>query len=62
MWDVQASNYLTVNDLFEFLCETVADKIRDFPPELLLELFDIRCDYTKEEQKKIISENAWAYD
>ncbi|GLJ25615.1 hypothetical protein SUGI_0490710 [Cryptomeria japonica] len=59
---LMASTYLKINELFEFLGDTVADKIRDLSPEQIVALFGIRNEFTQEEAEEIRREIEWAYD
>ncbi|MED6173641.1 hypothetical protein PIB30_061563 [Stylosanthes scabra] len=52
-----ATNYLNVNDLLEFLKQTVANVIENKSVEFVRKFFGIENDFTPEEEKKIRSQN-----
>ncbi|GLJ25616.1 hypothetical protein SUGI_0490750 [Cryptomeria japonica] len=59
---IMASNYLSVKDLFELLCQTVADMIKDLVPEKIRQLLGIKNDFTPEEEEELRRQNEWAFD
>ncbi|MED6173640.1 hypothetical protein PIB30_061562 [Stylosanthes scabra] len=58
---VLAANYLNVNDLLEFLKQTVANVIENKSVEFVRKFFGIENDFTPEEEEKIRSQNEWAF-
>ncbi|GLJ19916.1 hypothetical protein SUGI_0360840 [Cryptomeria japonica] len=59
---LMAANFLNVSNLFDLLCKTVADKIKDLSPEQIRERFNIKNDFTPEEEDQIRREIQWAFD
>jgi S-phase kinase-associated protein 1 len=58
---ILASNYLDIKDLIHLLCTTVANLVRGKTPEEIRKTFNIKNDFTKEEEELAIRENAWAF-
>jgi S-phase kinase-associated protein 1 len=56
-----ASNYLSVEVLLGQLVQKVADMIKGKQPEEIRKLFNIKNDFTPEEEEEIRKENAWAF-
>lgn len=44
------------------MCQHVADMVRFKSTEEIRKLFNIRNDFTPEEEAKVLEENAWAFD
>jgi len=57
----QAANYLNIKGLLDLTCQTVADMMKGKTPEEIREIFNIKNDFTKEEDE-IRRENQWAFD
>ncbi|CAI0476318.1 unnamed protein product [Linum tenue] len=57
-----AANYLNVKDLLDLICQTVADLIKGKTPEEIRKYFNIKNDFTKEEEEVIRRENQWAFE
>ncbi|XP_060193427.1 SKP1-like protein 1B [Lycium barbarum] len=57
-----AANYLNDKELMDVICQEVADRIKGKTPEEIRKEFDIKNDFTPEEEEKIRQENAWAFD
>jgi S-phase kinase-associated protein 1 len=51
----QAADYLDIDDLLDLGCQTVANMIKGKTVEEIRETFDIRNDFTEDEQKNIAS-------
>lgn len=47
--------------LLDLTCQSVADLMKGKSPEEVRELFKIKNDYDKDEEKKIRKENQWAF-
>jgi S-phase kinase-associated protein 1 len=56
-----ASNYLNVDRLFEFLSQTIANRIENKSIEYVRMYFGIDNDFTPDEEAKLREERAWAF-
>ncbi|GMS98618.1 hypothetical protein PENTCL1PPCAC_20793, partial [Pristionchus entomophagus] len=54
-----ASNYLDIKGLLESCCKTVANMIKGKSAEEIRKHFNIKNDFTPEEEEQIRKENAW---
>ncbi|KAG6505320.1 hypothetical protein ZIOFF_037675 [Zingiber officinale] len=60
-WDDKfAANYMDIKGLLDLLCQSVADMITRKTPEEIRKTFNIKNDFTPEEEEKIRKENQWA--
>ncbi|XP_059072041.1 SKP1-like protein 1B [Cryptomeria japonica] len=59
---IQAANYLNIENLLDLTCQTVADMIKGKTPEEIRMIFNIKNDYTPEEEEEVRRENQWAFD
>ncbi|XP_078162307.1 SKP1-like protein 11 [Carex rostrata] len=59
---IQAANYLNIKGLLDLGCHIVADMMRDKSVEEIRELFNIKNDYTPEEEAAVRAENSWAFE
>lgn len=59
---IQAANYLDIKGLLDVACKTVANMIKGKTPEEIRKHFNIKNDFTEEEEKAIREENRWAED
>ncbi|KFK35110.1 hypothetical protein AALP_AA5G237300 [Arabis alpina] len=59
---ILAANYLNIGGLLDLMCKTVADMMRGKTPEEMRTLFNIKNDYTPEEEAEVRRENAWAFE
>ncbi|CAI0520694.1 unnamed protein product, partial [Linum tenue] len=57
-----AANYLNVKDLLDLIYQTVADLIKVKTTEEIRNYFNIKNDFTLEEEEKIRRENQWAFE
>ncbi|CAN1226666.1 SKP1-like protein 1A [Linum perenne] len=63
----QAANYLNIKDLLDLTCQTVADMIKadmikGKSPEEIRKIFNIKNDFTPEEEEEVRRENQWAFE
>ena len=56
---ILASNYLDIKALLDLTCKTVADEIKGKTPEEIRTRFNIKNDFTPEEEEEVRRENAW---
>nr|XP_016472204.1 PREDICTED: SKP1-like protein 1B [Nicotiana tabacum] len=59
---ILAANYLNDKELLDILCQETADRIKGKTPEEIRKAFNIKNDFTPEEEEQIRQENAWAFD
>ncbi|XP_057544452.1 SKP1-like protein 14 [Amaranthus tricolor] len=59
---INAADYLYVQPLMDLTCKTVAHRIKDLSVEKIREIFNIKNDFTPEEEAKLRKENQWAFD
>eukprot|EP01035_Chromulina_nebulosa_P020558 gene20558-26663_t len=57
-----AANYLDFKPLFEFGSLVIATGIRKRSPESIRKIFQIKNDFTPEQEAKVREENQWALD
>ena len=58
----QAANYLNIKSLLDLTCQTVADMIKGKTPEEIRKTFNIKNDFSPEEEEEVRRENAWAFE
>lgn len=58
----QAANYLNIKTLLDLTCQTVADMIKGKTPEEIRKTFNIKNDFTPEEEEEVRRENQWAFE
>uniref|UniRef100_A0A804NLQ8 SKP1-like protein n=1 Tax=Zea mays TaxID=4577 RepID=A0A804NLQ8_MAIZE len=58
----KAANYLNIKGLLDLTCQTVADMIKGKTPEEIRKTFNIKNDFTPEEEEEIRRENQWAFE
>lgn len=56
---ILAANYLDIHGLLDLACKTVANMIKGKTPEDLRKLFNIKNDFTPEEEEQVRRENSW---
>jgi S-phase kinase-associated protein 1 len=56
---ILASSYLNIDALLTLTCKTVAAMIHGKTPQQIRELFDIKNDFTPEEEAQVMRENEW---
>ncbi|KAM0049180.1 putative S-phase kinase-associated protein [Helianthus debilis subsp. tardiflorus] len=57
-----AANYLNIKSLLDLTCQTAADMIKGKTPEEVRKTFNIKNDFTPEEEAEVRRENAWAFE
>ena len=62
IWCIQAANYLNIKGLLDLTCQTVADMIKGKTPEEIRKTFNIKNDFTPEEEEEVRRENQWAFE
>ncbi|PIO70905.1 Skp1 family, dimerization domain protein [Teladorsagia circumcincta] len=58
---ILAANYLDIRGLLDVACRVVASMINGKTPEEIRRTFNIKNDFTPEEEERIRKENAWRY-
>ncbi|CAN1771368.1 SKP1-like protein 4 [Linum perenne] len=58
----KAANYLNIKGLLDLTCQTVADMIKGKTPEEIRKTFNIKNDFTPEEEEEVRRENQWAFE
>ena len=56
---ILAANYLDIKPLLDLTCKAVADEIKGKSPEEIRVRFNIKNDFTPEEEEEVKRENAW---
>ena len=56
---ILAANYLDIKGLLDVTCKTVANMIKGKTPEEIRKTFNIKYEFTAEEEKKVRKENEW---
>ncbi|AVK76440.1 S-phase kinase-associated protein 1 [Pandoravirus neocaledonia] len=59
---ILAANYLDIKPLLDLTCKTVANMIKGKSPEEIRKTFNIKNDFTPEEEEQIRKENEWCMD
>merc|ERR1712072_559665 len=59
---ILAANYLNIKELLDLTCFTVASMIRGKSPEEIRKAFNIKNDFTPEEEEEVRREHQWAFD
>ncbi|XP_057975892.1 SKP1-like protein 1A [Malania oleifera] len=59
---ILAANYLNIKSLLDLTCQTVADMIKGKTPEEIRKSFNIKNDFTPEEEEEVRRENQWAFE
>ena len=56
---ILAANYLNLKPLLDLACKAVADEIKGKTPDEIRSRFNIKNDFTPEEEEQVQAENAW---
>ncbi|KAL7228680.1 hypothetical protein ACSBR2_007395 [Camellia fascicularis] len=59
---IMAANFLDVKELLEAVCQKVADMIKGKKPDQIRKIFNIKNDFTPEEEEENRKENSWAFE
>ncbi|KAH7441917.1 hypothetical protein KP509_03G062100 [Ceratopteris richardii] len=59
---ILAANYLNIQNLLDLTCQCVADMIKGKTPEEIRKTFNIKNDFTPEEEEEVRRENQWAFE
>ncbi|KAG8050410.1 hypothetical protein GUJ93_ZPchr0009g1885 [Zizania palustris] len=59
---ILAAKYLHIEGLLDLTCQTVADMIKGKTPAEIRKTFNIKNDFTPEEEEKIRRENPWIFE
>ncbi|GMY05355.1 SKP1-like protein [Fagus crenata] len=59
---ILAANYLDIKGLLDLTCQTVANMMKGKSFEEIRKIFNIKNDFTPEEEEEIRKENQWAFD
>ena len=59
---ILAANYMNIKSLLDLTCMTVANMIKGKTPEEIRKTFNIRNDFTPEEEEEVRRENQWAFE
>ncbi|KAF3669860.1 E3 ubiquitin ligase complex SCF subunit sconC [Capsicum annuum] len=58
----KVASYLNIKSLLDLTCQTVADMIKGKTPEEICKTFNIKNDFTPEEEEEARRENTWAFE
>lgn len=59
---ILAANYLNIKGLLDLTCQTVAQMIKGKTPEEIRKTFNIKNDFTPEEEEQVRRETIWSFD
>ena len=59
---ILAANYLDIHQLLDVTCKTIANIIKGKSPEEIRKTFNIKNDFTPEEEEQVRKENEWCED
>jgi S-phase kinase-associated protein 1 len=57
---ILAANYLDIKPLLDLTCKIVANMIKGKTPEEIRKMFNIKNEFTPEEEERVRKENEWA--
>ena len=59
---ILAANYLDIHQLLDVTCKSIANIIKGKSPEEIRKIFNIKNDFTPEEEEQVRKENEWCED
>ncbi|KAF3320258.1 SKP1-like protein 1B [Carex littledalei] len=59
---LMAADYLHIKGLLDLACQKLADMIKGKSPEEIRQIFNIKNDFTPEEEEEIRREFQWAFE
>eukprot|EP00045_Choanoeca_perplexa_P020225 m.3884 g.3884 ORF g.3884 m.3884 type:complete len:165 (+) comp6577_c0_seq1:97-591(+) len=59
---ILAANFLDIKSLLDLTCKHVASMIRNKTPQEIRDIFNIKNDFTPQEEEQVRKENEWAED
>jgi S-phase kinase-associated protein 1 len=59
---ILAANYMNIKQLLDLCCQTVANMIKGKTPAEIRKTFNIKNDFTPEEEEEVRKENQWAFE
>nr|XP_009607248.3 SKP1-like protein 11 [Nicotiana tomentosiformis] len=59
---ILAANFLDIKPLLDLCAQAIADKIKNKSHVAVRKIFNVECDYTKEEEDAIRKDNEWAFE
>eukprot|EP00270_Netrium_digitus_P015881 TRINITY_DN561_c1_g1_i4.p1 TRINITY_DN561_c1_g1~~TRINITY_DN561_c1_g1_i4.p1 ORF type:complete len:147 (-),score=29.84 TRINITY_DN561_c1_g1_i4:417-857(-) len=59
---ILAANYLNIKGLLDLTCKTVAEMIKGKTQEEIRQTFNVKDDFTPEEEEEIRRENLWEFE
>ncbi|KAI3994395.1 hypothetical protein MKX01_012652 [Papaver californicum] len=59
---IMAANYLNIKNLLDLTCRTVVDMIKGKTPEEIRKTFNIKNDFTPEDEEEVRKKNQWAFN
>ncbi|KAL3634327.1 SKP1-like protein 1A [Castilleja foliolosa] len=59
---ILAAKYLNIKSLLDLTCQTVADMMKGKTPEEIRKMFNLKNDYTPEEEEEVRKKNKWAFE
>ncbi|KAI3991950.1 hypothetical protein MKX01_012895 [Papaver californicum] len=59
---ILAANYLDIKSLLDLTCQKIADMIKEKTPDEIRKTFNIKNDFTPEEEEEIRREKQWAFE
>ncbi|XP_059435543.1 SKP1-like protein 1A [Corylus avellana] len=59
---ILAANYLNIKSVLDLTCQTVADMIKGKTPDEIRKTFNIKNDFTPEEEEEVCRENQWTFE
>ncbi|XP_021756186.1 SKP1-like protein 1B [Chenopodium quinoa] len=59
---ILAANYMEIKSLLDLTCQCVADMIKGKSPKQIRKHFNIKNDFSPEEEEEVGRENQWAFE